>query len=66
MSRPVPFTRSGLKRAILAAREAGLYVVGIRPDGTLITANEPAKLPLALDAPPTQDDDEARWRNLEV
>jgi hypothetical protein len=43
MTRPLPFTKAGLRRAIEAAREAGLRVTGIRPDGTLIVneATEP-------------------------
>lgn len=34
-SRALPFTEAGLKRAIGAARKAGLRVTAIRPDGTL-------------------------------
>ena len=36
MTRPLPFTEYSLRRAITAARKAGLRVTGIRPDGTLI------------------------------
>jgi hypothetical protein len=36
MTRALPFTQAGLRRAIEAARKAGLRVTGIRPDGTLI------------------------------
>jgi len=36
MTRPLPFTKAKLRRAIEAAREAGLRVTGIAPDGTLI------------------------------
>jgi hypothetical protein len=31
-----PFTQARLKRAISAARAAGLRVIGIRPDGTVL------------------------------
>lgn len=41
MTKALPYTRAGLKRAILAAREAGLYVIGMRPDGTLIFSESP-------------------------
>ena len=41
MTRPVPFTKARLRRAIEAAREAGLRVTGIRPDGTLIVDDNP-------------------------
>jgi hypothetical protein len=36
MTRPLPFTKARLRRAIEAARKAGLRVTGIRPDGTLL------------------------------
>jgi hypothetical protein len=36
MTRTVPFTQASLRRAIEAARKAGLRVTGIRPDGTLV------------------------------
>jgi hypothetical protein len=36
MTRPLPFTKARLRRAIEAVREAGLHVTGILPDGTLL------------------------------
>jgi hypothetical protein len=36
MTRPIPFTKAQIKRAIEAAREAGLHVRGIALDGTLL------------------------------
>lgn len=36
MTRALPFTQASLRRAIEAARKAGLRVTGIRPDGTLV------------------------------
>jgi len=36
MTRTVPFTQASLRRAIEAARKAGLRVTGIRPDGTIV------------------------------
>ena len=41
MTLPLPFTKARLRRAIQAAREAGLRVTGIRPDGTLIVDDNP-------------------------
>jgi hypothetical protein len=41
MTRAIPFTKARLRRAIEAAREAGLRVTGIRPDGTLIVDDNP-------------------------
>lgn len=36
MTRAIRFTQASLRRAIEAARKAGLRVTGIKPDGTLI------------------------------
>lgn len=36
MTRVISFTQASLRRAIEAARKAGLRVIGIRPDGTLL------------------------------
>jgi hypothetical protein len=36
MTRAIPFTQASLKRAIEAARKAGLRIKGIAPDGTLL------------------------------
>jgi hypothetical protein len=36
MTRALPFTQAGIRRAIEAAHKSGYRVVGIRPDGTLI------------------------------
>jgi len=36
VTRKVSFTQASLRRAIEAARKAGLRVTGIRPDGTLV------------------------------
>jgi hypothetical protein len=40
MTRVVPFTQAGLRRAIEAARKAGLRVTAIRPDGTIETTEK--------------------------
>jgi hypothetical protein len=32
-----PFTRAAITRAIKAAQAAGLKIVGVRPDGTVLT-----------------------------
>jgi hypothetical protein len=38
MSRPVTFTQASLRRAIAAAQSAGLKVIGIRADGTVMVS----------------------------
>ena len=54
MSKALPFTVASLARAIKGVGRAGLYVVGIRPDGTLLIACQP--LDLASLAPPAAQD----------
>lgn len=41
MSRPLPFTEASLARAIKGVERAGRFVVGVKPDGTLIVGNSP-------------------------
>jgi len=48
MTRVLRFTQASLRRAIEAARKAGLQVTGIRPDGTLLVQdveNAPRTVP---------------------
>lgn len=57
MTRAIPFTQASLRRAIKAARDAGLRVTGIRQDGTLIIGE-------TVDSP--QDAQEALERQREI
>ena len=41
MTRALPFTEASIARIIRGVMKAGLYVVGVKPDGTLITADKP-------------------------
>jgi len=41
MTSPLPFTEASLARAIKAVIRAGRFVVGIKPDGTLIVGDKP-------------------------
>jgi len=41
MSRALPFTEASLARRIKGVQRAGLYVVGVRPDSTLIVSDKP-------------------------
>jgi hypothetical protein len=36
MTRALPFTEHGLRRAIKAVHKSGLHVAGVRPDGTVL------------------------------
>jgi hypothetical protein len=41
MTSRIPFTAAAVARAIKGAVQAGLFVVGVRPDGTVIVADKP-------------------------
>jgi hypothetical protein len=51
MTARLPFTQSQVRRAIAAARKAGLRVVGIRPDGMVIVDDGETSLYRPPDAP---------------
>ena len=40
MSRQNPYTKRAIKRTIEAALSAGLKVIGVRPDGTVLTEDK--------------------------
>ncbi len=44
MTRPAPFTKANLRRAIAAAQAAGLTVTGIAPDGTVLIGDNHAAI----------------------
>jgi hypothetical protein len=41
MSRALPYTEASLARRIKGVKRAGLHVVGVKADGTLIVAEKP-------------------------
>ncbi|WP_454619032.1 hypothetical protein [Bradyrhizobium cenepequi] len=41
MTKRLPFTEFSLARAIRGVQRAGLFVVGVKPDGTLIVSDKP-------------------------
>jgi hypothetical protein len=43
MSKPLPFTVYSLARAIKGVELAGRFVVGVKPDGTLIVGDKPVE-----------------------
>lgn len=57
MSKPLPFTEHSLRRAIRGVERAGKFVVGVKPDGTLIVSEKPldvaALVPVPADAQDT-------------
>jgi hypothetical protein len=44
MTRALPFTEHSLARLIKGVEKAGLFVIGVRPDGTLIVGDKPVDL----------------------
>ena len=41
MTSPLPFTEASVARAIKGVKRSGHFVVGVKPDGTLIVAEKP-------------------------
>jgi hypothetical protein len=41
MTKALPFTEASLARAIKGVERAGRFVIGVRPDGTLIVGDKP-------------------------
>jgi hypothetical protein len=41
MSRALPFTTASMARSIKGVEKAGRFVVGVKPDGTLIVDEKP-------------------------
>ena len=57
MSRALPYTVASLARAIKGVERAGRFVVGVKPDGTIIVAEKPVDVtslvpPEAQTSPP--------------
>jgi len=64
MTRALPFTQASLRRAIEAARKAGLHVTGIRPDGTVIVRESTEIVVDALSGEAT--DPISKWEDIET
>lgn len=59
MTKPLPFTQAGLRRAIAAVKAAGLRVKGVAPDGTVLVDDGDKATPYiaAPDAAPSKWED---------
>jgi hypothetical protein len=55
VTKRLPFTRLAIERAIRGVEQAGRFVVGVKPDGTLIVADKPFDVAslLPMDAQPS-------------
>jgi hypothetical protein len=50
-----------MRRAILAIESAGKYVIGVRPDGTLLVGNEPFDV---ASLAPANDNKASKWEDV--
>lgn len=67
MTKPLPFTQAHIRRAIAAAQKAGLRVVGIGSNGTVIVDGGENPLPLILGRPTNgQAQAPSRWEDVEA
>jgi hypothetical protein len=64
MSRPLPFTEAAVRRAIVAARKAGLEVsaVSIAPDGTVTVFQQG----IASPSPSGEKHAKSKWLDVET
>jgi hypothetical protein len=62
VTKPISFTQASLARAIRAVELAGRFVIGVKPDGTLIVGNKPIQtadfVPAAV-----QDEPASKWED---
>lgn len=63
MTKPLPFTQASLARAIAGVQLAGLHVVGVKGDGTLLTSEKPLDITslvpeIEQDAPASEWEDQ--------
>jgi hypothetical protein len=57
-----PATQTSIQRAIRAARKEGLHVLGVRPDGTILTGESPIPVnELVPSVPQTEDEAEREF-----
>jgi hypothetical protein len=61
MTKALPFTALGLARAIKGVELAGRFVIGVKPDGTLIVGDKPVETS-SLVPPDAQDTPAPRRR----
>jgi hypothetical protein len=68
MTEKLPFTQQSVRRAIEAARKAGLFVLAIRADGTVIVGEQPfdASKLLPTAAQTVDEAERAFWDNVKA
>jgi len=62
MTKALPFTELSLARAIRGVEKAGRFVVGVRPDGTLIVGDKPVNV-ASMVPQVEQDTPASKWED---
>jgi hypothetical protein len=63
MTRALPFTAASLARAIKGVERAGRFVVGVRPDGTLIVGDSPIETASLFRANAQNAPEPSKWED---
>jgi hypothetical protein len=67
VTRALPFTEAGLKRAIRAAQHSGLQVIGIRPDGTLLLKDgDKSEISVAAASSDENTETPSKWSDIQA
>jgi hypothetical protein len=62
VTKALAFTEASLARAIKGIERAGRFVVGLKPDGTLLIAQKPLDI-AALVPPDRQEEPPSKWED---
>jgi hypothetical protein len=62
MSKALPFTEASIARAIKGVERAGRFVIGVRPDGTLIVGDKPVDS-TSIVPPVVQNAPASKWED---
>jgi hypothetical protein len=62
MTKALPFTEASLARAIKGVERAGLFVIGVRANGTLIVGDKPIDSASMIPAN-GQDEPASKWED---
>lgn len=62
MTKALPFTQAGIRRAVEGARKAGLRVTAIKPDGTIVVNDGVGKSEELAPGEPAR----SKWQDVEA
>jgi hypothetical protein len=63
MTKPLPFTEASLARAVRGVERAGLFVVGVKSDGTLLVSHNKPLDAVSLMPEMKQDVPASKWED---